>query len=264
MTTTMEPRQDAGTDRDVACYVYGIVPADVEIDEEASGVGDPPGHVELVRRGTIAAMVSDVRVDRPLNRPQDLLAYEQLLDQTATEVPVIPLRYGAVLTDRQAVEEELLADHHDEFAQALSNLEHCAEFVVRGRYVEEAVLAEVLSEYPEAAQLREQIQGMPVDASREHRIQLGEFLYQAITAKREADTRRVLDALAPHCEHTVERMATHEEDAAHVAVLARTDRQQEIEKALAELAEEWSGRVDLRLLGPMAPYDFVPTGGTEG
>jgi hypothetical protein len=32
-----------------------------------------------------------------------------------------------------------------------------------------------------------------------------------------------------------------------------------VEDALTELAEAWSGRANVRLLGPMAPYDFVVT-----
>lgn len=53
-------------------YVYGIVPADVETEEDAVGVCDGP--VRLVRHGDIAALVSDISVDRPLGKPVDLQA----------------------------------------------------------------------------------------------------------------------------------------------------------------------------------------------
>lgn len=48
-----------------------------------------------------------------------------------------------------------------EFSAALEELEGNAQFVVKGRYVEETILSEVLSELPEAQRLREQIQGQP-------------------------------------------------------------------------------------------------------
>jgi hypothetical protein len=38
-----------------------------------------------------------------------------------------------------------------------------------------------------------------------------------------------------------------------------TAKQDDLERAVSELAKEWEGRVDVRLLGPMAPYDFVVT-----
>jgi hypothetical protein len=70
----------------------------------------------------------------------------------------LPLRFGAVLTSEVAVAEELLAAHHEQFAYALEQLDGRAEFVVRGRYLEQVVLAEVLSENKQAARLRGNIQ----------------------------------------------------------------------------------------------------------
>ena len=42
------------------CYVYGIVPADVESAADVPGVGDPPARVQLIRQGGLAALVSEV------------------------------------------------------------------------------------------------------------------------------------------------------------------------------------------------------------
>jgi len=53
------------------------------------------------------------------------------------------------------------------------------------------------------------------------------------------------------------REPTHDEDAMHVACLMDLARQDHLESTLEELAKEWDGRVSVRLLGPLAPYDFV-------
>lgn len=115
------------TEQQVATYVYGIVPADVEAKAEASGVGDPPGEITVVRSGDIAALVSEIATDKPLGRPEDLDAHAYVLDTTAAEMPVLPLRFGAVVRDEDAVVEELLDGNHDEFAAALQELEGKAE-----------------------------------------------------------------------------------------------------------------------------------------
>ena len=243
-----------------ACYVYGIVPADVEFTAEVEGVGDPPAQVRMISRGDISALVSDIDTSSPLGRPEDLMAHQELLDRTAAEAPVLPLRFGAVVTGEDAVTTELLEPHHDEFAAALRELEGRAQYVVRGRYVEDAVLSEVLSENREADELRQQIKAAAdEDATRNLRLRLGEIVNEAVTAKREQDTRHAGDVLEPYCEASNVREPAHEEDAVNVAILVETDRQKELEEALSELAREWEGRVTLRLLGPMAPYDFVAT-----
>ena len=248
-TDSETPEQQVST----GCYVYGIAPADLEATSDARGVGDPPGKVSIVRHDQIAALVSDIDLGGPLGTPEDLLAHQQLLDAAASEVPVLPMRFGAVMTDPEAVKEELLAPYHDEFLAALNELGGRVEYVVKGRYVEEAILSEV----PTAQELRQQLIGQPEDATRNLRIQLGEIINQAITAKRDADTAKVVEALSQFAAATAVREPTHEQDAAHVVLLAELGRQGELEQALAELGREWEGRVNLRLLGPLAPYDFV-------
>ncbi|WP_440082210.1 GvpL/GvpF family gas vesicle protein [Streptosporangium sp. LJ11] len=240
-------------------YVYGIIPSDVELTPGTRGVGDPPNAVELVRHEEIAALVSDVSTDRPLGRPDDLVAHQRLLDATAAEVPVLPLRFGAVVTDARAVVDELLAPHHDEFLATLNELEGRVEYVVKGRYVEQAVLREVLDENPEIARLRDEIRGRPEEATWDTRMRIGELVNTSIAAKREADTGALVDTFDPLCVSIVVREPTHERDAAHVALLADTDRRPEIEQALDEFRTRWADRVELRLLGPLAAYDFVKT-----
>jgi hypothetical protein len=244
-------------------YVYGIVPSDVETEPDAKGVGDPPGEVTTIKHGDVAALVSVVATDASLGTPEDLAAHAALLDGASAAAPVLPIKFGAVLTSEDDVTEELLAAHHDEFAAALRELEGKAEYLVRGRYRREAVLAEILAENPELDQLRTAIRDKPEDATRNERMALGEAVTNAIAAKRDADTETVVRALDDLGLMTVVREPTHDEDAVHVACLAETEREAELEEAVERVATEWEGRVDLRLLGPLAAYDFVVSRAAE-
>jgi hypothetical protein len=248
-------------DNGAGIYVYGIVPGDVEVEKDAEGVGDPPAKVEVIREGEIAALVSAVPTDSPLGKPADLQAHARLLDGTAGVAPVLPLRFGAVLTDAEAVASELLREHHDEFASALDDLEGHAEFIVKGRYDEKAILSEILSESDQARGLREEIVGKDEVATRNARMALGELVTKAIEVKRNADTKAVVAEIGELARQMNVREPTHELDAVNVAVLAEVDRQADLEEALQQLAEDWQGRVELRLLGPLAAYDFVVTAG---
>ncbi len=249
---------------DGAVYVYGIVPGDVEVEESAQGIGDPPAAVEVVHDDDIAALVSVIPTDHALGTPEDLQAHAQLLDGTARVAPVLPLRFGAVMTDEDAVAEELLRDHHDEFAEALKALEGQAEYVVKGRYDEEAFLTELLSENDKARQLSEDIRSSPEDASRNSRITLGELISNAIESMRKKDTKTAIDELEGIAAQVNPREPTHEWDAVHVALLAEVERQAELEEVVDQLNENANGRMELRLLGPLAAYDFVVSAKAEG
>lgn len=240
-----------------ACYVYGIVPADVDVAPEALGVGSPPGVIGLVCRDDLAALVSDVSLAEPLGTPDDLVAHQRLLDAAASEVPVLPMRFGAVMTSRRAVAEELLAAHQEEFGAALARLEGMAEYIVRGRYDQAVLLAEILSENPLATRLAEQIRGQDEHVSRALRIELGEHISGGLLARREQDNAVLQQALAGLSGASVVREPTHDEDAVQVASLIPRRRQADLERAVHDLAGRWQGRVSLRILGPLAPYDFV-------
>jgi hypothetical protein len=238
-------------------YVYGILPGDVAVEPGTTGVGDPAAQVRVVRHRDLAALVSDVDLDRQLGRPEDLFAHEELLDSSALDVPVLPLRFGAVMSDDNAVADELIAPHYDEFRTAIEELEGRVEYIVRGRYTEEAILRQVLSENPAAAQLARQIRNADPDATRDLRMRLGELVAEAVGQRRAADTRAVGDAVADHVVASAVREPGHELDAVHVAFLVPTGSAAALEETIDRLAGEWGGQVGLRLFGPLAAYDFV-------
>jgi len=243
-----------------AIYVYGIVPGDVEVNADIRGVGDPQGKVTVARHQDIAALVSKIDLDRPLGRPEDLAAHAGVLDSVAAEVAVLPLRFGAVVSTMDGVADELLAGNRDEFGDALRQIEGKAEFVMRGRYAEEVILAEILAEHLRLRELREGIANRLADATRPERLALGEAISNALDGKRNADSRIVTERLGElDCLVNV-REPTHELDAVHIACLVYTARRADLERIVGELARQWEGRVNLRLLGPLAPYDFVTTG----
>ena len=262
MSAQTEDRKGAGGHTGV--YVYGILPGDIEIEPGAAGVGDPPGDVRAVRYGDLTALVSDVDLDRPLGRAEDLFTHEELLDASAANVPVLPLRFGAVLTSDDAVADELLGPHYGEFTEALRQLDGHAEYVVKGRYVEPAVLGEILAENPEAARLGDQIRDADPDLTRDERIQLGEIVSDAIEARRQADTRALGDAVSGQVTASVVRPPTHELDAVYTAFLVGTGKAEELRQVVERLAGEWRDRIDLRLIGPLAAYDFVGNSAPAG
>ncbi|MEV0326441.1 GvpL/GvpF family gas vesicle protein [Micromonospora echinospora] len=237
-------------------FVYGIVPADVEPTEDAVGVGDPPGEVTAVVHGELAALVSEVDLEQPVGRPVDLTAYQELLDGTAAVAPVVPVRFGTVVTGADAVH-DLLDAHRDRFRAVLDDLDGRTQYTVRGRFHESELMGVLLAENPGAADLAEQVRGQPEAASREQRIRLGEIISQAVELRREAETRELVDVLGPVAVTSTVRPPGHEMDAMHVSFLVDVDRADEFVAVAEEFAGQRRELVRMRLLGPLAPYDFV-------
>lgn len=245
-----------------ACYVYGVMAEPdtrAEVGELPAVGGDPETRVHFVRHDGVAAVVSELRgAGRPLGTPDDLRAHAEVLDTlAATGAPVLPFRFGTVLGGRQAVEEEMLAQGRDAFAAALDRLRGRAQFTVRAAYDEDAVLREVLTERSDIAELRESVAALPEDAGYYERVRLGELVANAVDAKRGEDAAEIDRLLTPLADGTVMSQPAAEDGVADASFLVSDARRAEFEQAAEDLARRWHGRVRLRLLGPLAPYDFV-------
>ncbi|MHC1561874.1 GvpL/GvpF family gas vesicle protein [Actinomycetospora sp. C-140] len=258
MTSTENATQARDTSR--GSYIYGIVPAGVRIPDGLDPIphGDDGGELGLVTEGRLAAVVSDVAADRALGTRRDLMAHEAVLNAIAQETPVLPMRFGAVVTDDDAVADELLAPHQDYFVRALEQLEGHLEFRLRGDYDQDAVLTRILQADPRIQQMREKIEGVDEDASYYDRIRLGEAISQAMDQIRADDAQACVDAISKFAVATEVKEAGGENGAVHLAFLVRTDHRSDFERAVDDLGDAWSGRVELRLIGPTAAFDFLP------
>ncbi|MEH0841272.1 GvpL/GvpF family gas vesicle protein [Micromonospora sp. CPCC 205711] len=237
-------------------FIYGIVPSDVEPTPDAAGVGDPPGEVTVIVHGDLAVLVSEVELEQPMGRPADLTAYQTLLDGTAAVAPVLPVRFGTVVTGPDAVE-DLLKAHHEQFAAALDEFEDRVQYTVHGRFDEAEMISDFLAENNSAAALADQVRGRPEAESREQRIRLGEMIAQGVELRREAENRALIDLVTPHAVAHTPRPPSSELDAMNVAFLVDADDEEEFIRVLEEFAEQRRDLIRIRLLGPLAPYDFV-------
>ena len=242
-----------------ARYVYGIVPAGASLEALAGveGLGAGP---RLVVAGQLGALVEPVDDERALGRRRDLVAHSAVLNAMAAHGPVLPLRFGSVLHDEDAVVEDLLGPQEAHFVSLLTELAGRVQLTLRARYVLDAVLAEIVRSDDEIARLREATAGLSEDASHYERIRLGELVAQAVERQRAVDVGRILDAVLPLAERHVVREVSGMDSLLDVAVLVPTEGQKDLEDVAEELAEGFDGWARLSLVGPTAAYDFVPEG----
>jgi Gas vesicle synthesis protein GvpL/GvpF len=133
------------------------------------------------------------------------------------------------------------------------------QFLVQGRYLEQAVPGEVASQNTQAARLQDTIGGQRPGAARNARAELGEIINQAVTARRKQHTWALEWAMQEVCVAGAVGELAHELNAVHVDFLADADRQSELEQVIEDLARDWEGRTEVQLPGPKTAYNFVTT-----
>src|ERR687883_1618233 len=101
--------------------VYGIVPAETPLDGVPAGIGG--AQVGRVVSGELAALVSPVEGEELRATRRDLLSHSAVLERAIAAGPVLPLRFGIVLRDDDAVTQELLEPRRDELTALLRRFE---------------------------------------------------------------------------------------------------------------------------------------------
>jgi hypothetical protein len=189
-------------------------------------------------------------------------AIQELLE---TATAVVPLKFGTVFPDEEAIRQDLLCERGDGLARLLRRVENRVEFRLKAFYVEESVLREVVHENPAIADLNRRTRVVSADAAYYDSIQLGELVASALAAKRAKDTNAIMSRLAPLATaHLIEDEPYGEWNVATASFLVDRSGASRFDDALADLAEDSQGRIRFRCVGPLAPYSFVDTGFLPG
>jgi hypothetical protein len=174
--------------------------------------------------------------------------------------PVIPVQFGSVLADLESVDNDLLQGRDELFRSLLTELEGRTQFVMRASYREDVVLREVVAGDQRIAGLRERTRDLPEAESYADRVRLGELVSRAVEEKRAADADGLLAEVLPLTVASALRAGSGMDHVVHIALLVDNDRVSALEETLEDLAAAAHERMTIRLLGPMAPYDFVGDG----
>lgn len=233
-----------------ALYCYGVVPADGAAPQRR-GVGDE--RVERVVHGRLAALTS-AAPESVRARRRDLLAHMDVLAAAFESGPVLPLRFGTVFESEQALVRDFLARRERELATLLRRIAGQVELRVTAHYRQEALLAEIVRENGRVATLRDATRG---GAGHPALVELGELVAAEIQARTARDSRALLERLRAHAVRYDVGEEPIEYQLLRASFLVDGKRVAALESELERFSAEQSGRVDVRLVGPLPPHSFV-------
>lgn len=244
----------------MSTYVYGILraTADFRLPDEAAGVGDPPAALRTLVEGDLAAVVCDAP-ERVRPKRRDLLAHQAVLTAAGAGGPVLPMRFGSLAEDDDAVR-AVLRDRAAHWTERLSAVEGRAEYNVKAVHDTDAVVRQVLAEEPEIRALHEAGRAAGAD-SHEARLRLGEAVAHAVQEREVRDAALVRQTL----ERAAEAVRPGPESGgwlANVSFLVAADAADRFLAAADELARDhpW---LRMTVNGPLAPYSFVEPGAEQ-
>jgi hypothetical protein len=223
---------------------------------ESTGVGTG-GQIRTVESGDLAAVVSDAPLTRYDVTRENLVAHQRVLDEVMQRSDVLPVSFGIVATDDQAVKEILLERESDALHASLDYVRGKAELTLQVLWNQDQLFREIVAEDKDIQQLRDSIAGQPAEAVQEERIRLGELTAAAMESKSQREAQAILDSLQPLAVETKVNDNVTDMMLLNAAFLVNKDSIPDFDEKVSDLSQARSDRMILQYVGPLPPYDFV-------
>ena len=235
-------------------YVYGVAAAPCDAPDRR---GIDGARTRVLTGTDLCAVVATAEYDVVEAGRANLMAHSDVLQDVVAARTVVPMRFGTLLSDDDAVRGELLEARRAELGSLLRAVDGHVELSLKVYYVEDVVLSEILSTDRSIARLRETVKSLPDDASYFQRIRLGELVARELVRRRAADADAVATRLAPLANASEAEDERPELMVMKGSFLVSRDAIEEFRAAVDDLATASGGRMIFKLVGPIPPYSFV-------
>ena len=245
-------------DLETGYYVYGVVPVLEGAPARPPLIGIDDAEVEYVEHEDVAAAVAVIALERPPGRRAELMAHSAVVEALSERGPVVPVQFGSVMEDGDSVVHDLLERDHDYYVDLLERLRGLHQFRLQGTYVQDQVLAELVAQRPDIADLRRRTRELPEGVMHPALVELGELVSAAMDHLREQDADTVLDVVEPLVGgHPSPPQRRRRWPAGRGPAGGGCAGGRAGVRSWRLLAEAVHERIRLSLSGPMAPFDFV-------
>jgi hypothetical protein len=242
-------------------YIYGVAYAEPLRNGgspfQSTGIGEGNGQIRTVESGDLAAVVSDAPLIRYDVTRENLVAHQRVLEEVMERSDVLPVSFGIVATNDQAVKEKLLESESDALHQSLDYVRGKAELTLQVLWIEDQMFREIVAENSDIRQLRDSVAGQPADVVQQERVRLGELTAAAVERKSQQEAQAILDALTPLVLETRVNDNLTDMMLLNAAFLADKSRIPDVDAKVRDLGQAAAGRMIFQYVGPLPAYDFV-------
>lgn len=237
-------------------YLYAIVPGSEE--KNLGPVGLFEGEVHTVTLDGLAAVVSDLpSVDRLRPERRHLAAHQDVLSRLVEESDVVlPVSFGTVADSNESIK-NMLSRYSDNLKEQMSRVEGKMEVEVHVIWDVPNVFEHMVKMHPELREARDRVFDQKHEPTRDEKIELGQLFERILNEDREALTRKMEEALGPHCSGIKRNKCRNEQEVMRLSCLIPKDGREEFEDVINKAAELFEDYFTIEHSGPYPAYNFI-------
>lgn len=241
-------------------YLYAILPTPAGGDYKPLAFASPDGKFEVVSDGTLAAVISETAVPAYADLPRKDVMRALTHHQAAIEAlmrmsALLPVKFGTVLAGEGQVRDVLYLGRQD-FQRAFELVGDRSEMDVAVTWEPAGIFAEI-ARTSEVAALKIEIEKLPAGEALAGKVAVGRLVKEQFDARRNALRDTLTAEITPHAAHWRLNALMDDTMVMNVACLVNPDEEARLEDRVYELDEQYTGRLNFRLIGPLPPYSFA-------
>ena len=244
-----------------AKYLYCIAKCSEErAFEDVAPIGNTNSPVHTISHDGLAAVVSDSPAREYRGTRAYMVAHERVQERVMRDFTLLPVRFGTVADPASPVQDirKLMEKRSQEFHRLLTDMEGKVELGIKALWRDEkAIFEEILAENPAIRRLRNSLRRKPPEVVRFEGIPLGEMVKKALEDKKAREAPNLLAPFRPIATRTQENEVVVDRMIFNAAFLVDENREQEFDRVVDKLSEEWVRRIDFKYTGPNPPWNFV-------
>lgn len=236
-------------------YLYAIAPlVDAACVYGNMGMNGMP--VYTISTGRTSAVVSDFANEKVRPERQYVAAHHQVLKRLMADCTVLPMAFGIVAENREAVL-RILSLNQAAFVDQLARVEGKVEMSLRVVWDVPNIFDYFVAADTELRSLRDGLFGGGRQPCQEDKIELGRQFDRILNAQRHVHTQTVTEVLGPYCAEIKDNRVRNEREVMNLACLVRRGRQDAFEEGVFAAAKLFDNTYSFDFSGPWAPHNFV-------
>jgi hypothetical protein len=235
-------------------YLYVIMAGSGE--RTYGPIGIDGSNVYAISGGEVAAIVSDLNVERMRPERRNLTAHRDVINKLMQHSTVLPMSFGIIGQSRRAIHDFLLTNQEALVAQ-LRRVAGRVEMGLRVTWDVPNIFEYFVSTHPELRAARDRLMSGRGEPTHEQKIELGRQFDHILNEDRESHTRNVENVLSNHCVEITRNECRKVTGVMNLACLINREDQGAFEVEVLKAAELFDNNYSFDYNGPWAPHNFV-------
>jgi hypothetical protein len=236
-------------------YLYAVVPGPLEKTFDFPGLNG--GQVYTVSNGRVAAVVSDLPLERLRPERRHLAAQQAVLQGLMKGTPaLLPMSFGIIAEGPNAVK-RILSRNQKAFLQQLERVAGKMEMGLRVSWDVPNIFEYFVTTHPGLRAARDRLLGPQRQPSQEDKLELGRLFDRLLHEDRELYTDQVEEALAHSCREIKRNRCRVESEVMNLACLVDREAEAAFDADVFAAARLFDNNFAFDYNGPWAPHNFV-------